>query len=86
MSAVLPVYQVRVTPVSIVPNTSTLLEPPELDEVVGMVPEQALSASVAAAAAMVSHLRIVHHLARTESEPWPMVAGRAFPAHDGGYA
>lgn len=50
-------YQVRLTPVSTVPKISTLLEPLELEEA-GMVPEQAVSASVAAAAARVSHLRI----------------------------
>ena len=50
-------YQVRLIPVSTVPKTSTPLALPELDED-GMVPEQAVSASVAAAAARVSHLRI----------------------------
>ena len=50
-------YQVRLTPVSTVPKISTLLEPLELEEA-GMVPEQAVSSSVAAAAARESHLRI----------------------------
>ena len=56
------VYQVRVTPVSMVPNTSTPLALPELLEELGMVPEQALSAIAATVAARVSHLRIVHSL------------------------
>ena len=48
------------------PKTSTPLALPALlEDEAGMVPEQAASASVAAAAAAVSHLRIVHLLART---------------------
>lgn len=50
-------YQVRLMPVSTVPKTSTPVELLGLEEL-GMVPEQAVSASVAAAAARVSHLRM----------------------------
>lgn len=64
-------YQVRLTPVSTVPKISTLLEPLELEEA-GMVPEQAVSASVAAAAARVSHLRICISLSASIAAygPW----------------
>ena len=64
-------YQVRLTPVSTVPKISTLLEPLELEEA-GMVPEQAVSASVAAAAARVSHLRICISLSASTAAygPW----------------
>ena len=51
--------------VSITPKTSIPLALPVLvEEEDGMVPEQATSASVAAAVAAMSHLRIVHLLAR----------------------
>lgn len=64
-------YQVRLTPVSTVPKIPTLLEPLELEEA-GMVPEQAVSASVAAAAARVSHLRICISLSASTAAygPW----------------
>ncbi len=64
-------YQVRLTPVSTVPKISTLLEPLELEEA-GMVPEQTVSASVAAAAARVSHLRICISLSASTAAygPW----------------
>lgn len=64
-------YQVRLTPVSTVPKISTLPEPLELEEA-GMVPEQAVSASVAAAAARVSHLRICISLSASTAAygPW----------------
>ena len=64
-------YQVRLTPVSTVPKISTLLEPLELEEA-GMVPEQAVSASVAAAAARESHLRICISLSASIAAygPW----------------
>ena len=55
----------RLTFASMTPKTSTPLALPALlEDEDGMVPEQAASASVAAAAAAVSHLRIVHLLAR----------------------
>ena len=79
-------YQVRLTPVSTVPKISTLLEPLELEEA-GMVPEQAVSASVAAAAARVSHLRIcIYFLDRIHCGLWPMVAGRRSPVVTACYA
>ncbi len=64
-------YQVRLTPVSTVPKISTLPAPLELEEA-GMVPEQAVSASVAAAAARVSHLRICISLSASTAAygPW----------------
>ena len=67
-------YQVRLTPGSTVPKISTLPELPEpleLEEA-GMVPEQAVSASVAAAAARVSHLRICISLSASIAAygPW----------------
>ncbi len=55
----------RLALASITPKTSTPLALPELlEDEAGMVPEQAASASVAAAVAAMSHLRIVHLLAR----------------------
>ena len=72
-------------PVSTVPKTSTPLELPELLEELGMVPEQALSASVATVAARVSHLRIVHLLARNQRGPCTMVACGPSPPGMGGY-
>ena len=55
----------RLTFASMTPKTSTPLALPALlEDEDGMVPEQAASASVAAAAAAVSHLRIVYLLAR----------------------
>ena len=64
-------YQGRLTPVSTVPKISTLVEPLEV-EGAGMVPEQAVSASVAAAAARVSHLRICISLSASTAAygPW----------------
>ena len=64
-------YQVRLTPASTVPKISTPPEPLELEEA-GMVPEQAVSASVAAAAARVSHLRICISLSASTAAygPW----------------
>ena len=61
----------RLTPASTVPNISTPPEPLELEEA-GMVPEQAVSASVAAAAARVSHLRICISLSASTAAygPW----------------
>ena len=80
------VYQLRLTPVSMVPNTSTPLALPELLEELGMVPEQALSAIAATVAARVSHLRIVHLLARKQRGPCFMVALGGCPLVSGGYA
>ena len=55
----------RLTFASMTPKTSTPLALPALlEDEDGMVPEQAASASVDTAAAAVSHLRIVHLLAR----------------------
>lgn len=64
-------YQVRLTPASTVPKISTPPELLELEEA-GMVPEQAVSASVAAAAARVSHLRICVSLSASTAAygPW----------------
>ena len=69
-----------------VPNTSTPLALPELLEELGMVPEQALSAIAATVAARVSHLRIVHLLARKQRGPCFMVALGGCPLVSGGYA
>ena len=55
----------RLTLASMTPKTSTPLALPALlEDEDGMVLEQAASASVAAAVTTVSHLRIVHLLAR----------------------
>ena len=73
-------------PVSTVPKTSTPLELPELLEELGMVPEQALSASVAMVAARVSHLRIVLSLPAIRAGHGHMVARWPCPSVTGGYA
>ena len=55
----------RLTFASMTPKTSTPLAlPAPVEEEDGMVPEQPASASVATAAAAVSHLRSVYLLAR----------------------